>query len=232
MKKISLVFCSLLLIFSFYNSASACACCSETGTYHLWTGKPEDYTLDLINDFKFNEKSYLMITVAGFDGIKGVDLADKDFETDNAWDSFGGEFGFSPSYAAKTWTLNFKTKGGKTGSLTLPMPAQMVTYKVDIHDGRKSGGGGPLLYKEYRFNGTVSSGKGFFRNGIVNPTKYMLVFKGRGNGCDNVEDFTHWYLEVRGKNARYELIGKLDSGDSDNIFDEKTDEEENTESEN
>jgi hypothetical protein len=230
MKKFSLVFCSFLLIFSFYSSAAACACCSETGTYHLWTGKPENYTLDLISEFEFNEKSYLMITVAGFDGIKGLDVTDKDFETSNKWDSFGGDLDFTSSYAAKTWTLNFKTKSGKKGSLTLPMPAQMVTFKADIHDGRRGGGGGPLLYKEFRFEGNISSGKGFFQKGIVKPTKYMLVFKGRGNGCDNTQDFTHWYLEVRGKNASYELIGRLDSGEADYIFDK--DEPKDSESEN
>ena len=230
MKKLSLVFCSLLLIFSFYASASACACCSETGTYNIWTGKPEGYTLEVISGFKFNKSSYLLISEAGFDAIKGLGEIEKDFDNDS-WTAFGGEMDFTASYAAKMWTVNFKTKSGKTGSLTLPMPAQMVEFKADIHDGRRSGGGGPLLYKEFRFKGTVQSGKGFLQKSIVRPTTYLLVFKGRGNGCDNTQDFTHWYLEVTGKNAGYEILGKLDSADPEYVFDEQT-EEENTEGEN
>lgn len=226
MKKFSLAVYSLLLIFSFYSSASACACCAENGTYNIWTGKPEDYTLDVIGGFRFNKSSNLLISEAGFDAIKGLSEIEKDFDN-NSWTAFGGDLGFTASYAAKTWTMNFRTKSGKTGSLTLPMPAQMVTFKVDIHDGKKSGGGGPLLYKEFRFKGNVSSGKGFLQKSIVKPTTFLLVFKGRGNGCDNAQDFTHWYLEVRGKNASYDFIGKLDSANREYVFDEAEPENEN-----
>ena len=87
----------------------------------------------------------------------------------------------------------------------------MLTYKVDIHDDKTSAGGGPLLYKEWRFKGNVQTGKGFFQTGIVKPTTYFLVMQGRGNGCDNAEDFTHWRLEINGKKANYKLNGKLNS---------------------
>ena len=227
MKKLSLAFCSLLLIFSFYNGASACACCAEPGTYSIWTGKPEGYKLDVVGDIKFDKESFLYTTEAGFEAIKGLGELKKDFESPD-WVASAGTFDFTASYAAKTWKLNFKTKSGKTGTLDLPLPAQMLTFKVDIHDGRNGGGGGPLLYKEFRFKGNVRSGNGFFQKGIVNPTSYFLVFKGRGNGCDNSEDFTHWYLEIRGKNAQYEFFGKLDSANPDFVFDEN----DNTENEN
>lgn len=226
MKKLSLAFCSLLLIFSFYNSASACACCAETGTYSIWTGKPEGYYLDVVSGIKFGKESFLYTTEAGFDAIKGLGDLEKDLESPD-WVASAGTFDFTASYAAKTWKLNFKTKSGKTGTLDLPLPAQMLTFKVDIHDG-KGGGGGPLLYKEFRFKGNVRSGSGFFQKGIVKPTTYFLVFKGRGNGCDNSEDFTHWYLEISGKNAQYKFFGKLNSANPDFVFDENED----TESEN
>ena len=77
----------------------------------------------------------------------------------------------------------------------------------------------------------MQSGSGFLQRSIVKPTTYFLVFKGRGNGCDNTEDFTHWYLEIRGKNARYEFFGKLDSANSEFVFDEETNEEETDEEE-
>lgn len=225
MKKFSLTFCALFLLLIFQNNAFACACCAEPGTYSIWTGKPEGYYLDVVNGIKFNEKSYLYTTEAGFAMIKGLSEIEKDFNSDS-WVASAGEFDFTGSYAAKMWKLNFKTKSGKTGTLNLPMPAQMLTFKVDIHDGKRGGGGGgPLLYKEFRFKGNVQTGNGFFQKGITKPTTYFLVFKGRGNGCDNSEDFTNWYLEISGKNASYEFFGKLDSANPDFVFDEEDAEE-------
>ncbi len=87
----------------------------------------------------------------------------------------------------------------------------MVQFKVDIHDS-DDGGLGVSLYKELRFKGNVLSGGGFLRASIVRPTTYFLVLQGRGNGCDNAEDFTHWHLEINGKKARYEFNGKFSSG--------------------
>ncbi len=224
MKKISTAFCMLFLLLILQSNAFACACCSEPGTYSIWTGKADGYYLDVVSGIKFDEKGYLYTTEAGFDSIKGLSEIGKEFESDS-WVASAGQFDLTGSYAAKTWKLNFKTKSGKTGTLNLPMPAQMLTFKVDIHDGKTSGGGGPLLYKEFRFKGNVQSGSGFFQKGIVKPTSYFLVLKGRGNGCDNSEDFTHWYLEIRGKNAEYEFFGKLNSANSEYIFDEGIEEE-------
>ncbi|MGI8641023.1 MAG: hypothetical protein ACR2MG_13900 [Pyrinomonadaceae bacterium] len=69
----------------------------------------------------------------------------------------------------------------------------------------------PLLYKEWRFKGNVQIGNGFFQTSIVQPTTYFLVLQGRGNGCDNPEDFTHWRLEIAGKKASYAFFGELKS---------------------
>jgi hypothetical protein len=60
--------------------------------------------------------------------------------------------------------------------------------------------------EEWRLEGEVK-GSGIFRSGL--PAKYMLVFQGRGNACDNPEDFRNWRLEVRGEKARYAFYGKL-----------------------
>ncbi|MEO6588437.1 MAG: hypothetical protein ABIP06_03825 [Pyrinomonadaceae bacterium] len=224
MKKISLVVGVLLLLLTLQNNVLACACCAEPGTYSIWTGKTEGYYLDVVDGIEFDQKAYLYMTEAGFAMIKGLSEIEKDYN-DKSWIASSGIFDLNGSYAAKSWKLNFKTKSGKTGTLNLPMPAQMLTFKVDIHDGKNIGGGGPLLYKEFRFKGNVGTGSGFFQKGIVKPTSYFLVLKGRGNGCDNSEDFTHWYLEIRGKNAKYEFFGKLSSANPDYIFDEKTEEE-------
>jgi len=41
------------------------------------------------------------------------------------------------------------------------------------------------------------------------PAKYFLVLRGRGNGCDNAEDFKRWRLQVAGRNAEYAFYGEL-----------------------
>ena len=105
------------------------------------------------------------------------------------------------------WRLTFRD-GSKTGVLSLPLPQTMESFKADIHDGRRSGGGGPLLYKEWRLEGQVE-GTGLFKAGIVGPTRYVLVLQGRGNGCDNPGDFKHWRLEVTGEKASYAFYGLL-----------------------
>jgi hypothetical protein len=228
MKKILTAVFTLSLILLLQSNIFACACCAEPGTYSIWTGKADGYYLDVVGGIKFDQKAYLYMTEAGFEMIKGLSEVEKEYDSDS-WTASSGNFDLAGSYAAKSWKLNFKTPGGKTGTLNLPMPAQMLTFKVDIHDGKRGGGGGPLLYKEFRFKGNVGTGSGFFQKGFVKPTSYFLVFNGRGNGCVNSEDFTHWYLEISGKNAQYEFFGKLDSANPDYIFDEETENEEETE---
>lgn len=214
MKSVS--FCLFLFValgLFFPSEAFACACCSEPGTYMIWTGKPDTYNIELLSDMKFDKVAALYMNEAGFDGMKGLSELEKDFESES-WVASPGEFDLSNTFAAKTWKFNFKTPTGKSGILTLPMPTQMLQFKVDIHDGKTSGGGGPLLYKEWRFKGNVTSGTGIFKSSIIRPTTYFLVLQGRGNGCDNAEDFADWHLEINGKNANYEFFGKLSSGTS------------------
>lgn len=185
----------------------ACACCAEKGFYSIWNGKPDRYNLEVLRKIDFSKNAELYSDAAGFDNLKGLgDLFA------NSQDSDLSQFELADSFAAKTWTFAFTGSNGKPGKLTLPLPATMLSYKVDIHDGKPSAGGGPLLYKEWRFKGNVRSGSGFFKSGIVNPTTYFLVLQGRGNACDNAEDFTNWTLEINGKRANYRFMGTLASG--------------------
>jgi hypothetical protein len=85
----------------------------------------------------------------------------------------------------------------------LPVPAKLGTFRVDPRDGRKSAGGGPLLYKEWRWDG-VPKAEGIFLKGAQ---RYSLVFQGHGNRCDDYSDFSHWRLEVTGRNISYALFG-------------------------
>ena len=201
----------LAFVLMFPVSSFACACCAESGTYVISTQKPDEYTFELLGKMKFDQSADLFMTEAGFDGIKGLSNIAKSYDSNN-WVTTPAFFSLTNSFAAKTWKFNFKTKDGVDGVLSLPMPTQMLMFAADIHDKRTSGGGGPLLYKEWRFKGNVQTGNGFFKTSIVNPTTYFLVLQGRGNGCDNAEDFTNWRLEISGKKADYAFYGELSSG--------------------
>ena len=117
-------------------------------------------------------------------------------------------YSLSGSLVGNVWKLTFRN-GDESGTLNLPLPAKMLRYAADIHDGRtKPGYPEPVLYKEWRFEGEVN-GTGVFKAGITARTKYVLVFQGRGNSCDGAEDFTHWQLKITGKKADYAFYGEL-----------------------
>jgi len=206
-KKLLSCFIAVFCVLAMSNATLACACCAETGTYGIWTGKPDSYSLDVLKDMKFSNAADLFMTEAGFDGIKGLAGLRKEYESDS-WTAEPGAFSLINSFKGRTWRFDLKTKAGKTGTVTLPMPPKMLIFKVDIHDNSDKGLG-PSLYKEFRFQGKVTTGTGFFKPDIVPATSYFLVFQGRGNGCDNASDFTHWHLEITGKKASYEFFGEM-----------------------
>lgn len=173
--------------------ALACACCSNAGDYFISFGRPGAYELDLMKTMRFGGTAHLYLT-EGEGGAKGIAGAAETYS-------------LSGSLVGGVWRLTFRG-GGKSGTLSLPLPPKMLSYKADTRDGRTSPGGGPLLYKEWRFEGQVG-GTGLFRPGTAAPAKYFLVLQGRGNGCDNAEDFKHWRLQVRGRNAEYAFYGEL-----------------------
>ena len=175
--------------------AWACACCSNEGDYYVSSGRPSEYERSIVQQIRFGQTAQLYSTEAGYEeSAKGVaHIAEKY--------TLGG------SLVGGVWRLTFR-EGKQTGTLSLPLPLRMTSYTADIHDGQTSPGGGPLLYKEWRFEGQVS-GTGFFRAGTVAPTKYLLVLQGRGNGCQDAGDFKHWRLQITGRKARYAFYGEL-----------------------
>lgn len=197
-KKFLIPVLSLLCLLSFSANILACACCSEPGEYFISTIKPDTYQLGILGEMTFDKTAVLYTDARGYEDLKGLtvngDLADAD------------QFDLVASFIAKTWKFTLKSKDGKSGILTLPIPTQMVSFKADIHDSEE---GDPNLYKEFRFKGTVASGTGMLKAGIVKPTSYFLVFQGRGNNCDNSSDFTHWRLEINGPKADYAFYGKM-----------------------
>jgi hypothetical protein len=175
--------------------ASACACCSEPGEYMKYVGKLDDYEFEVMKQIRLGSKAILYMNEAGFE-VNAVGINDPKLQ-----------YPVSGSFASGAWRISFRD-GSKSGVLSLSLPAQIEIFKLDIHDGRTTGGGGPLLYKEWRFEGQVE-GTGLFKSGIVGPTRYFLVLQGRGNSCDNPGDFKSWRLEIKGEKARYAFYSQL-----------------------
>jgi hypothetical protein len=176
-------------------SARACACCSNEGDYYVSSGRPSEHELSVVKQIRFGRTATLYTAEAEpADAAKGVaHVAEK--------------YALAGSLAGGAWRLTFRD-GNQTGTLSLPLPARMTSHTADIHDGQTSPGGGPLLYKEWRFEGQVS-GTGFFRAGLGAPAKYLLVLQGRGNGCQDAGDFKHWRLQVTGRKAEFAFYGEL-----------------------
>ena len=214
----SITIAGFLISSIFAVNALGCACCSERGTYALGTGKLTSYEMEIVKEIKFHKRASLFMTEAGFDTITGLSSIEKDFF--ESGDNSEGDFDLANSFANKIWTFTFKTSKGKIGTLRLPMPTQVTTFRADIHDGSDQGLG-PLLYKEFRFKGTVAAGSGFLGSSIKAPANYFLVFQGRGLACDDVSDFRAWNLEITGKKASYQFYGKLSSGNKEEKVDSK-----------
>ncbi len=173
----------------------ACACCANPGHYHSGSIEVRDHVLSEMERLRVGRTANLFVTEAGLDedsrGITQPKLT----------------YSVSGSLTNNKWTLSFSS-GRNTGKLIFELPAKMWTHSADIHDRKISAGGGPLLYKEWRLEGEIR-GSGIFKAGFPAPAKYRLILQGRGNACDNAEDFTNWRLEVRGESADYALYGKL-----------------------
>lgn len=175
--------------------ALACACCSNTG--HYFSGEVDlgEHPRSELQRIRVARTAYLFTSEAGLDEDSlGIDRPKTSYTVMGA-------------FVGNVWRLTFRS-GTNTGTLELPLPSKMWNHSADIHDGKLSPGGGPLLYKEWRLEGDVK-GSGFFKTGMASPAKYVLVLQGRGNGCDNAGDFGNWRLQVRGEKADYAFYGKL-----------------------
>lgn len=176
-------------------SALACACCASPGSYFSGPRNLDEYQFGEFQRMRFAKTASLYLTEAGLE------------EDANGIDQPKRNYSLTGSLMGKVLKLSFRA-GATTGVLELPLPATMWNHSADIHDRKLSPGGGPLLYKEWRMEGDVN-GTGIFKAGISSPAKYTLVLQGRGNGCDNAEDFSNWRVEVRGEKARYAFHGKF-----------------------
>jgi hypothetical protein len=171
----------------------ACACCANYGDWFESKRRIPDFELDIINDLKLSAKAKRYESP----DPKGLTLSDAD-----------GDFALSLSRKPLHWVLTFKNQKGDKGTLSLNLPRTATFFGADVHDGQAGGGGGPLLYKEVRFEGRVS-GTGIFAKGMKPDTRFRLVFQGRGNRCMAAEDFNNWNLRIYGKQADFAFYGTV-----------------------
>ena len=123
--------------------AMMCACCADAGE---WYQQAERITAEMrkeINRVKFYEATN------GMSGMEDAPFSDGKFELTRSNDA--------------RWQLKYSGAQGKNGSLSLPVPIRLVNFGADVRDGHQGGGGGPLLYKEWRFEG-AGIGTGVFKS--------------------------------------------------------------------
>ena len=167
-----------------FQDVLGCACCTDSGEYNLVTDAPlSEYHRAQLEGLQFAPAAQLYLTDAGEDSLKGLG-------------SITQENTVSVAYQARWWRLTFRTADGKTGTLSLPLPARMTRFSADLHDSDDRGQG-PVLYKEWRCAG-VPKGDGIFEKGFTAPARYTLIFQGRGNRCDNAEDLPTGVLRYPG----------------------------------
>lgn len=175
--------------------ALACACCADTGEWFIRPITVAASDVGQLNRIRFSPTATLFQTEGGLEVIEGIQ---------NPAESYT----LTQTRAGRQWRLRFHDQQGHVGILLIRLPASATSFGADLHDGSQGGGGGPLLYKEWRGSGGLQ-GTGIFRRGITSDARFRLVLQGRGNSCENVEDYKHWLLEVSGRRARYAFYGTL-----------------------
>jgi hypothetical protein len=171
----------------------ACACCADIGEWFLDTVTVGSAEIGELNRLRFSQTATTFQSEAGLDGITGIS---------HPADSYT----LTQTRTGRQWRLRFQDQQGHSGSLYINIPTSVTSYGADLHDGSQGGGGGPLLYKEWRATGGLR-GTGIFSGGITRDARFRLVFQGRGNSCENVEDYKNWLIEVKGRRAQYTLSG-------------------------
>jgi hypothetical protein len=178
-------------------AAFACACCAESGEWYERTGKVESYEIEELRRVQFSKTANTYLNAAGFEVLKGFP---------GEYESFALSTSLSPRLSL---TLTFKGERKETGALVLSLPRVATSFGADLHDAPE-GSAGPILYKEWRFEGLVS-GTGFFRKGMARGTKFQLILQGRGNACLSSSDFKNWRLNIYGPRASYSFYGDMTS---------------------
>lgn len=192
--KLSYVPAALLLIalLAWPASTLACACCADPGTWYDSTARITEYERGELDRLRFDADAKLYIT-EGEDDPKGISNPAEEYAI-----TFAKQRG--------RWELRFRDQQGRTGTLTLTIPANIGAFGVDMRD--TPANTETVLYKEWRLTGALV-GNGIFKPGNSPQTKYRLVMQGRGNFCTSAEMFSNWTLQVFGPRTSYSFYGKF-----------------------
>ena len=131
--------------------AYACACCAVAGTWAQRTAPVASHELAELGRLRFGVGANTFFTAAGEDSVRGIDPV-------------ASRYRVTQTRSGRRWTLTLRDPAGNSGTLRFSIPARTSRLDVDVRDGRRSAGGGPLLYREWRLEGPVA-GTGIFANG-------------------------------------------------------------------
>lgn len=176
--------------FAFPGQALACACCAENGQWYEASQQIGAFEVGELSRVAFARSASLYLGAAGFDDLKGISPV-------------AIKYSVSVARTGRAWTFTFTDAKGNTGTLGFTLPRKATIFAADLYDGKQGGGGGPLIYKEWRLAGSVTATGIFMKGGSA-----RLILQGRGNNCLAAEDFRSWRLEVKGPGADYAFFGK------------------------
>lgn len=175
--------------------AQACACCASTAWRNVEIEKLDAQKIGEIAKVKFARKAVLMLGEADDNGIVGVDDAEEDFT-------------LAVTRQKDKWVFALADTKGRKGALTLALPKTISIFEVDPRIG-KDGENEPVLYKEWKLNANAA-GDGIFQKTTGAGQKMTLILHGRGNGCTEANQFSHWTLLVYGPVDTYTFYGALE----------------------
>ncbi len=176
-------------------SAFACACCAGPGYWSSATNRLRPFELGELDRIRFSPSATTYVSTAGLDGVAGIT-------------SPSTRYGLEHTKNGRRWTFLLQGPADRLrGTLSFALPASALVFATDLGNGRTSVGSGPLLYKEWRFGGSVTGTGDFLPR--TSAATYRLILHGRGNACLEARDFTRWTLQVRGSGARFSLFGSL-----------------------
>jgi hypothetical protein len=193
----ALAWCAVLALFTAAatSSAQACACCANTAWRNVNIEKLDAAKLAEIGKVRFARKARLMPGEADDNGIVGVGDVEEDFTLALARQK--DKWVFAPADAK-----------GRMGALTLSLPKTISIFEVDPRAG-KDDEKEPVLYKEWKLNANAAS-EGIFQKTTGAAQKMTPILHGRGNGCTEANQFSHWTLLVHGPVDTYTFYGALE----------------------
>ncbi|MGE3245484.1 MAG: hypothetical protein AB7F96_07150 [Beijerinckiaceae bacterium] len=174
--------------------AQACACCSEEGQRFTGIARFSQTGLPVLQELRFDPAASLY-QGAGFpESVKGVHAPP------------AKPYALKTALAAGALELSLSRPESPGGHVRFILPETFMRLEVDPRVfGGRSPGGGPVLYKEWRFDGTVALTGAFAA--ARKSAKGELVLHGSGNSCTDYASFSHWTLSVRGEGVDFTLVG-------------------------